>query len=94
MISRQYRALSECIRDRCKRTGTGKVLRIAEKFNSIANLLLKIPLLFFCYEPLCIRLRRTRIWREIIHGAIKSKNPPTRQLFLIEGFFNVKGDNL
>ncbi len=60
MIVRENRALSEGIRDRCQRTGTGAVLPIGKPIKLAANLLLSCPYLFFCYEPLCPSLRDFR----------------------------------
>ncbi len=60
MIARENRALSEEIRDRCQRTGTGAVLPIGKPIKSAASLLLSYPYLFFGYEPLCPSLRDFR----------------------------------
>ena len=38
MIARKCRALFECIRDRCKKTGIGEVLQIAERCNFLFKL--------------------------------------------------------
>ena len=46
MIVCESRALSECIRDRCKRTGIGAVLRITKQTQVVDNLLLKCSLPF------------------------------------------------
>jgi len=40
MIVRENCALSEWIRDRCERTGTGAVLQIAQQIKSTPNVLL------------------------------------------------------
>jgi hypothetical protein len=40
MIVCENRALSECIRDRCKRTGIGRVVHIAEQIEFAANVFL------------------------------------------------------
>jgi hypothetical protein len=52
MIAREYRTLSECIRDRCKKTGIGKVLHIAVTFKFLPIFYYNAFLLFFFYEPL------------------------------------------
>jgi len=57
MIARENRALSEWIRDRCKRTGIGKILLIAKPLRLQQTYCDNIPLLFFCYEPLSMSLR-------------------------------------
>jgi hypothetical protein len=70
MIACENRALSECIRDRCKRTGGGKVLWISEKFKSSANLFsgaLAVILLQALMHEFA------RISQVIIHGAIQSR---------------------
>jgi hypothetical protein len=66
MIVCENRALFECIRDRCKRTGTGTVVRIAKQTRLLDNLMLSCALLFFWYEPLCTSLRgfRGRLFME------------------------------
>ena len=42
---------SEGDRDRCQRTGTGPVLRIAKQTRFLANVLLNIPLVFSVTSP-------------------------------------------
>jgi hypothetical protein len=66
MIARENRALSEGIRDRCKRTGTGTVLPTGKPIKLASNSLLSYSYLFFCYEPLCPSLRdfRERLFME------------------------------
>ena len=43
MIVCENRALSECIRDGCKTTGTGRVLRIAAQIEFTFNVLFLYP---------------------------------------------------
>ena len=78
MIVCENRALFECIRDRCKRTGTGTVVRIAKQTRLLDNLLLSCALLFFWYELLCTSLRGFR--RRLFMEQLNLKNSPTPQL--------------
>ena len=78
MIVCENRALFECIRDRCKRTGTGTVVRIAKQTRLLDNLLLSCALLFFWYEPLCTSLRGFR--RRLFMEQLNLKNSPTLQI--------------
>ena len=52
MIAREYRTLSECIRDRCEKTGIGTVLQIAVTLKFLSIFYYSVFLLLFCYEPL------------------------------------------
>jgi hypothetical protein len=78
MIVCENRALFECIRDRCKRTGTGTVVRIAKQTRLLDNLSLSRALLFFWYEPLCTRLRGFR--RRLFMQRLDLENSPIPQL--------------
>jgi hypothetical protein len=81
MIVRENRALSECIGDRCKRTGIGEVLRIVKQTRFSDNSLLAYPLLFFCYEPLCTSLRGFR--GQLFMERFNQKNSPGPHLIRI-----------
>jgi len=74
MIVCENRALSECIRDRCKRTVTGWVLQTDKKIQFQNNLLLS-----YCLPVLLLRTlvhEFARISQVIIHAVIKSKKLP------------------
>jgi hypothetical protein len=66
MIAREYRTLSECIRDRCKKTGIGRVLQIAVTPKFLSIFYYNAFLLFFLLRAL--RHEFVRISRVIIHG--------------------------
>jgi hypothetical protein len=68
MIVCENRALSECIRDRCKRTGTGRMLRIAEQIEFTVNILLSYPFAVLLLRAL--RHEFARFSQAIIHGAV------------------------
>jgi hypothetical protein len=78
MIVCENRALFECIRDRCKRTGTGTVVRIAKQPRPLDSLVLSYALLFFWYERLCTSLRGFR--RRLFMERLNLKNSPTPQI--------------
>jgi hypothetical protein len=78
MIVCENRALFECIRDRCKRTGTGTVVRIAKQTRLLDNLSLSRALLFFWYGPLCMSLRGFR--RRLFMQRLDLENSPIPQL--------------
>jgi hypothetical protein len=80
MIVCENRALFECIRDRCKRTGTDTVVRIAKQTPFLDNLLLSCALLFFWYEPLCTSLRGFR--RRLFMERLNLKNSATPHIFI------------
>ena len=66
MIVGKVRALSEEIRDRCKRTKAGAVLSTAIAITLAAKALLLCSDMFFCYEPFCPSLHdfRQRLFME------------------------------
>jgi hypothetical protein len=80
MIVCENRALFECIRDRCKRTGTDTVVRIAKQTPLLDNLLLSYALLFIWYEPLCTSLRGFR--RRLFMELLNLKNSATPHIFI------------
>ena len=69
MIVCENRALSECIRDRFKRTGIGQALRIAEQIEFAVNVILSYPFAVLLLRAL--RHEFARISQAIIHGAVK-----------------------
>ena len=74
MIVCEDRALSECIRDCCKRTGIARVTQIAKGVEFSDGVLLKYPL-----AVLLIVIPYARVWaalQAIIHPALQSKKLP------------------
>ena len=74
----QNRALSECIRDRCEKTGYKLRPDFGCDASLIPNIFFPIWFLFFCYEPLCMSLHDAASddsWSDRI-----IKNSPTPQL--------------
>jgi len=74
MIVCEDRALSECIRDCCKRTGTDKVLQIAKQTQFPYSVLLLYPLAVLLL--LSLRHEFARASQAIIHSALQSKKLP------------------
>ena len=82
MIACENRALFECIRDRCKRTGTGRLLQMAKKNQFKDNVLL------YSFTVVLLRalmLEFARVSQAIIDPAFKRKNSPTLSLYQMPG---------
>jgi hypothetical protein len=74
MIACEDSALSECIRDCCKRTGISPVMQIAEQIQSLDNALLSYPLAVLLVRALMHEFARAS--QAIIHPALKSNKLP------------------
>jgi hypothetical protein len=74
MIVRENRALSEWIRDRCKRTGIDNRLPISWPIKFPPGLQLQQPLAVFLLRALIHEF--ARVLRAIIHGAVNSQKLP------------------
>ena len=68
MIVRENLALFECIRDRCKRTGTIRVLPIAKQVKSSVNVLLSYSFTVFLLRAIIHEF--ARVSRAIIYRAV------------------------
>jgi len=81
MIVCENRALFECIRDRCKRTGSSRLLQMAKRSKFKDNVLL-----LYSFPVLLLRaLMRefARVSQAIIDPALKRKNSPTPELLML-----------
>jgi hypothetical protein len=76
MIVCEDRALSECIRDCCKRTGIAPVMLIAGQIQFSDDVLLSYPLAVLLLLSLMHEFARAA--QAIIHPALKSKKFPDR----------------
>jgi hypothetical protein len=80
MIVCEKRALCECIRDRCTRTGTGRVLEIAKQIEFSVDVLLSFRVAVLLLRALMHEF--ARVSQAIIHGAAQTKKTATSQIKL------------